>query len=706
MPSSPVLAISLRRYLTRLVLLSLLPLLALSAWLALTHYQDELAAQRREAQGLADNLADEVDRYLSDRIKGLQLLASSPTLDDQADLPRVHRQLLAYQQAFGSAAMLADLEHRYVAHSSVPAGQALPAQLPQPRGRSAYELVLRHGQPAVGDLFQGPLAREPMVALGVPVARDHALHQVLLGLVAASQLQQQLDNLSVPPGWRIDLTDGSGQLLAGQGPRPADDQPLLQFDAAVSSAPWRVRLQAPPAARWNPSGHTVVSLALLVLGATVAGLLAGSAAGRRLGAAVRSLAQPQREAPAGPAGAAPPQPEPDRTADIAEIAAVRERLREAAAQRDAAALAQQLSEARLRGIIESASEAILTVDAEQRIVVANPAAARMYGWTAQQLLGQPLSLLVPPAAREHHQRLVQHFIDSEAPARQIGTRPGLVGVRANGEEFPIEAGISQVHVDGQRLATVIVHDITALRRAQLALEASHAELRRLLAAQDQVQEDERKRIARELHDELQQTLAAIRMEAGVLAVGLPAALPSASLAGPPDAPDLAAMVARVDELAASAMASTRRIVNDLRPQMLEDLGLAAALQALGRQFQQRTGLTCTVACPPEASPAASPAPQVATCLYRVAQEALQNVSKHARAHQVQVRLAEEGAGGLLLSVQDDGIGLDEADRRKPRAFGLLGMEERVRAVGGQLRVQSAPSQGCCVQVSVPAPAAT
>lgn len=223
---------------------------------------------------------------------------------------------------------------------------------------------------------------------------------------------------------------------------------------------------------------------------------------------------------------------------------------------------------------------------------------------------------------------------------------------------------------------------------------AQAELRRLNARLDSTREGERRRVARELHDELQQTLAAIRMELGALSERLDV-----------DDADMASTLAHVSALALSAMNSTRRIVNDLRPLILEDLGLLAALEALTTEFSKRWGLACHFDASDAAVGGAEASPELVTCIYRVAEELLNNVAQHAKASRVHVRLASTPERGLVLSVHDNGVGLKADARLNPSSYGLLSMQERLRAVGGALNVDSAPGKGTRVDASVPMRAA-
>jgi PAS domain S-box-containing protein len=320
--------------------------------------------------------------------------------------------------------------------------------------------------------------------------------------------------------------------------------------------------------------------------------------------------------------------------------------------------------------------------------MANPAAARMFGYRVEELVGAPLAQLIPARYRERHRIDMQAFGESGVDMRQMGRRMHLPGLRADGSEFPLETSISHLSLAGQSLYTAMHRDLSEVQRAQAELARSHADLQRLVVAQEAVREDERKRIARELHDDLQQMLGAIRMHLGSMREAGPGA----------DAP---AQLAEVDALAASAIDSTRRIIHNLRPHMLEDLGLVPALDVLVAQFGKLTGLDVRLAADEAAGRALLDAPAVTTCLYRVAQEALHNVASHAGASSVQVGLSGPQQGRIVLRISDDGAGMRAEDRLKPQSFGLLGMQERMRAVGGTLQVEGRPGEGTTVEVSVP-----
>jgi signal transduction histidine kinase len=268
----------------------------------------------------------------------------------------------------------------------------------------------------------------------------------------------------------------------------------------------------------------------------------------------------------------------------------------------------------------------------------------------------------------------------------MGLQTALWGLRADGTEFPIEASISQATVGGRKLLTVILRDITERTKAEQAIRRAHDELRELAQAMHEVRESERTRIARELHDELGQALTALKMDVDLLSETI--AL---------DRTDLLERTDAMRDLLDSTVATTRRISADLRPLVLDDLGLGAAAEWLAQTFSQRThvpcGLNVDAACCQLGEPHAS-------AVFRILQESLTNVAKHAQAKRVEVRLERSG-DDAVLTVIDDGVGMDTAARPNPRSFGLRGIGERVMLLGGEMKIASRPGAGTTLVVRIP-----
>ncbi len=331
---------------------------------------------------------------------------------------------------------------------------------------------------------------------------------------------------------------------------------------------------------------------------------------------------------------------------------------------------------RLSGLLDSAMDGIITVDASQKIILYNRAAERIFGWQAVQVMGRPVDKLIPKRFRGGHHAHIASFGATGVTSRRMGGAV-LLGLRASGEEFPIEASISQLDSPEGKLFTVIVRDVTERVRAQEEMAAFTAEA-------SGIREQEKSRIARELHDELAQSLTALKMDSHWVGDNIE---------------DHAAAVARLSEMQVlldQAVAATRRIASDLRPLVLDDLGLVAAIEWLASSFTQRHGIRCEL----ELDETLDLREPYATNLFRIVQESLVNVAKHSRAACAHVRLLRS-PGGVLLSVQDDGAGFRPADPRKAQSLGLVGLRERTRLLRGTAAVTSEPGKGTRVEVRIP-----
>ena len=238
----------------------------------------------------------------------------------------------------------------------------------------------------------------------------------------------------------------------------------------------------------------------------------------------------------------------------------------------------------------------------------------------------------------------------------------------------------------RRRAIGMAEEMTGeLRASEAKLQKTNDNLRRLAAHAESIKESERKRIAREIHDDLGQNLLALRIEVDLLA----------SRTG--HHPRLNARTRWMLEQIDAAVKSVRQIINDLRPNVL-DLGLTAAVDWQIAEFQRRTGLSCELVAHNHDLHVSD---RCATTLFRILQESLTNVSRHARATKVRVELAVDPES-ISMTVSDNGIGLASAGGQKPGSFGLVGIEERVRILGGKCLITGSPQSGTTVHVSIPA----
>lgn len=333
---------------------------------------------------------------------------------------------------------------------------------------------------------------------------------------------------------------------------------------------------------------------------------------------------------------------------------------------------------RLAGLLDSAMDAIITVDEGQCIVLYNQAAEKIFGRPAKDMLGQTLDQLMPERFRHGHASHIRRFGTTGTTSRRMGDGTVLHGARANGEEFPMEASISQLNTADGRLFTVILRDVTERVQAQEELSVFAAEAHA-------IREGEKTRVARELHDELAQSLTALKMDTIWVRDNL-------GEIQEPVAEKLRGMLGMLD----TTVAATRRIAADLRPLLLDDLGLIPAIEWLVHNFTQRTGIGCTL----EADEEIELEEPYATAVFRIVQESLANAAKHAQATQVQV-LIERTQYMVELRVNDNGRGFAVAAPRKPNSLGLMGLRERAQLLKGSIAIESMPGQGTTIEVKIP-----
>jgi PAS domain S-box-containing protein len=350
-------------------------------------------------------------------------------------------------------------------------------------------------------------------------------------------------------------------------------------------------------------------------------------------------------------------------------------------------------EARLMAIIRSSSEAIISIDEQQRIVMFNPAAEQVFRCSAMEAIGTPIDRFIPERFRQVHRQHVERFGATGVTERKMGRQqPVLVGLRADGEEFPIEASISQIHDTGGKLYTVMLHDVTERVRAEEELKTSRQELRALSANLQNVREDEKTRIARELHDDLGQQLTALKMDLSSV---------EQSLAEVPDAPPpVLAQLGTMRRLIDSTVGSVRRIAADLRPVMLDDLGLLPAIDWLLTDFTTRYGIDIERRIEPGHVRFSR---NGATTLFRIVQEALTNVAKHSDATRVSISLVVED-DQCLVCIADNGRGAPGSPGhggQRGKSFGLLGIRERVHVLGGSVSIDTAAKQGFTLTARIP-----
>ncbi len=325
-------------------------------------------------------------------------------------------------------------------------------------------------------------------------------------------------------------------------------------------------------------------------------------------------------------------------------------------------------------------DAVIAFDQDQRILYFNKGAETIFGYRAEEVLGQPLDILVPERFVAIHREHFRRFLESPINSRSMGERQPISGRRKDGSEFPAEAAIAKVHRNGEVVCVVILRDISERRRAEEAL--------RQQAARSAV-EAERNRIARDLHDSVTQALFSVSVIADVL--------PRIWERNPAEGKR---RLEELRQLSRGALAEMRTLLLELRPASLLEADLAELLRQLGATVRSRAPVDVTVHVE---GPTQTIPNELKVALYRIAQEALNNVAKHSNASRCTVHLNVSPPNGaqprVQLTITDDGRGFDPSANRAAH-LGLRIMRERADDIGAHLEIRSQLGAGTTVRVTV------
>lgn len=358
-------------------------------------------------------------------------------------------------------------------------------------------------------------------------------------------------------------------------------------------------------------------------------------------------------------------------------------------------------------LLESTGDGMFGIDLAGRCTFINRAGAEMLGYAPRTLLGRNMHALV------HHSHADgSHYPEQDCPIF-LAFRTGQpcridqeVFWRADGSSFPVEYTSHQIVEQGQtRGAVITFSDISVRRHAEAQLQRAKQELeqrvkertaelssalaqvRRFSAHAHSVREEERKRIAREIHDELGSLLVALKLDVSWMEKRVA------------DREEVARKCRTMTRLIESAVENVGRIITDLRPSILDHQGLLAALEWQMQEFADATGMHCDTRI--EIEPGAVPPDgNAASAVFRIFQEMLSNVARHAKADRVRIRIRLERSA-LSMEVRDNGIGTAAAQLDSPRAYGVMGMRERALHFGGRLEIESADGKGTAVRLLLP-----
>lgn len=333
------------------------------------------------------------------------------------------------------------------------------------------------------------------------------------------------------------------------------------------------------------------------------------------------------------------------------------------------------SEERFRLLADNSFDLIGLFDTKGKVLYASPSHFKVLGWEPEDLLHASLFEILHPDDANRALGAVQAVLESGGSEKvEIRLR------RKTGAYLDVEAILSPAFADGEPCILFAARDMTERMEMENRLRTSHEQLRRLSSRLTTAREEERTRIAREIHDELGQRVTVLKMAVARLRRPLPRE------------PEVQEILKSIDEL----LQKVRDLSTELRPAVLDHLELVEALEWQARDFESRTGIPCRLVSRVDR---VTVEPGTKTDLYRVTQEALTNVARHAGASRVQIQVSHE-AGDLLLEIADNGQGIKEEDLNR-NSLGLLGIRERIQGLGGTVRLTNAPQGGMRLRIRIP-----
>jgi PAS domain S-box-containing protein len=654
---------AIRRYLAVAAVVVLLPTFAMIGWIVILSARAERAQLEANASKKAIEIASAVDRQATNLMNITAALAQSRFLA-AADLNEFHSQASDLGRQLGLQIVLRDADaDRQLVNTAMPAGSVLQAG-PSHVGRAVEDAALRGNKPVLSNLFWAPLAKRHVVAAVAPVPSGDGRRRLLMVALHDGRLLAPIERANLEADYLVTILDAQRTIIARSDKhadfvgrriaRSQEDTVADERGVRIATAP---NLEGVPfrwtTARTKVAGWTVsVGVPLSVLDAPLA------TARDRLIAAGALLA----------------------LCASAFIHAFGTYLSRRSGQ---LGVDRPPNREEFRTLFESAPYGVIVTDMSGRIVLLNEHIAVRFGYDRDELVGGPIDRLIDDLAD------LAAVLDLEQqPERPRGKSPEMLGRRKSGGLFPIEVSLNPIRTSAGSFVVTTVIDITVRKQTAELLDLARRERERLHVRLIEAGEEERRRIARELHDETGQCLTAVTLSLKGLEAGIASA----------DRPRLA----RAQDLLAELGQSLHRIAYQLRPTSLDDLGLHDAIANHVSEWSSQSGIAVDLH---SRRPIETNSPQCDIALYRIVQEALTNVIKHARgATRVGIVLDRIG-DEVRLTIEDNGCGFDvatmESSQSGGHGMGISGMRERLVLIGGRLEIEAAVGAGTTVYARMP-----
>ena len=655
---------SIRAYAFAIALLVWAAVLIPVAVLTIGSAQSERARLEQSARDKTREATAAIEQEIIAVENALTILSTSSFLQN-GDIEAFYNQAKEVSRQTGLQVVLHDLQINLLANTAVPWATPGPAEH-APAIIDAYRRLEQTKQPVVSDVFFGPFVQHNIVAVEVPVFRGGDLAFVLGTGVPLERFRDILQSASGHAERTTSIADRAGIIVtrlpdhdeyagthtrrpfAGDTPETyqAVNRKGIAFHAFARRSDllgWRFNTNVPDRVLEAPMRRAITELTILAVLLLAGGLALASFLSRKILQSSGKLGidrKPTRE--------------------------------------------------EFEVLFNSSPNSEMVVDDRGRIVLVNVKAEKKFGYSQCELVGQAVEILVPDRLREKHLGLRRGLADNLQP-QQMGIGRDFYGRRKDGSEFPVEVGLNPIKCGLDTLVMVTIVDISARKLAAEQLDAARIERDNLQRRLVQAQEQERLRLAHELHDETGQTLTAVMLEIKSIegAVGEPARA------------RFHALRSLLDRMGRAL----HHVAWELRPASIDELGLTDALATYISEWGERCGIVADLHC--TSARIDDLTDEVGITIYRVVQEALTNVAKHARYATTVGVIIERSDGALRLTIEDNGCGFDvdsdstRKDDPKNGGLGIASMRERLTLIGAELEIESSEGVGTTVFARIP-----